>query len=190
VGRDEQVNLDQPEKLTEQMRLSEGLINSDMDLDQRMQLTEEEDMRNLLMIGGFGIFLPFAQEEANVCVADDAATKEEQSQLTMTVREEEELEQVFETAQAQAELDEEDDDHSEEWLNIFIQEDENTATGEVAKAEEEGEDKIFFVDLWEQIESLEERVKVQGVHIQQVKLETDEGGMGDHGDLLICQNFL
>jgi hypothetical protein len=23
-----------------------------------------------------------------------------------------------------------------------------------------------------------------------VKLETDEGGMGDHGDLLMCQNFL
>jgi hypothetical protein len=31
---------------------------------------------------------------------------------------------------------------------------------------------------------------VQGVHIQQVKLETDEGGMGDHGDLLMCQNNL
>jgi hypothetical protein len=55
------------------------------------------------MIGGIGVFLPFAQEEAKFCVADDAATTEEQSQLTMTVREEEELEQVFETAQAQAE---------------------------------------------------------------------------------------
>jgi hypothetical protein len=28
---------------------------------------------------------------------------------------------------------------------------------------------------------------VQGVHIQQVKLETNEGGMGDHGDLLMSQ---
>jgi hypothetical protein len=34
-------------------------------------------MRNLLMIGGFGIFLPFSQEEAKVCVEDDAATVEE-----------------------------------------------------------------------------------------------------------------
>jgi hypothetical protein len=33
-------------------------------------------------------------------------------------------------------------------------------------------------------------VKVQSVHIQQVKLETDEGGMGDHDDLLMCQKFL
>jgi hypothetical protein len=44
--------------------------------------------------------------------------------------------------------------------------------------------------MWEQIEALEERVKVQGVHIQQVNLEMDEGGMGDHGDLLMCQKFL
>jgi hypothetical protein len=33
-------------------------------------------------------------------------------------------------------------------------------------------------------------VKVQSVHIQQVKLETDEGGMGDHDDLPMCQKFL
>jgi hypothetical protein len=31
---------------------------------------------------------------------------------------------------------------------------------------------------------------VQGVHIQQVKLETDEEGMGDPEDLLMCQKFL
>jgi hypothetical protein len=63
VGKNEQVNLDQPEELTEQMRLSEGLINSEMDLDQWMQLTEEEKLRDILMIGGIGVFLPFAQEE-------------------------------------------------------------------------------------------------------------------------------
>jgi hypothetical protein len=33
-------------------------------------------------------------------------------------------------------------------------------------------------------------VKVQGAHIQQVKLEADEEGMGDHDDLLMCQIFL
>jgi hypothetical protein len=37
---------------------------------------------------------------------------------------------------------------------------------------------------------MEERVKVQSVHIQQVKLEADEQGMGDHDDLLMCQIFL
>jgi hypothetical protein len=83
---------------------------------------------------------------------------------------------------------EEDDEHSEEWLNIFSQEAEKTATWEFA-AEEEEADNICFADLWEQIEALEERVKVQSVHIQQVKLETDEGGMGDHDDLLMCQKI-
>ena len=48
----------------EQMGLSEGLINSEMDLDQQVQLTEEEDLKDLLMIGGIQIFLPFSQEEA------------------------------------------------------------------------------------------------------------------------------
>jgi hypothetical protein len=33
-------------------------------------------------------------------------------------------------------------------------------------------------------------VKLQGVHIQHMKLEADEEGMGDHSDLPMCQNFL
>jgi hypothetical protein len=33
-------------------------------------------------------------------------------------------------------------------------------------------------------------VKVEGMHIQQVKLETDEENMGDHDDLPNCRNFL
>jgi hypothetical protein len=104
----------------------------------------------------------------------------------VTVREEEELEQTLEVAQA----DEEDEhyeewlitfsqeaertvalelttkelegeyEHFEEWLNIFSQETEKTATWEVAEPEEEEADNICFADLWEQIESLEERVKV------------------------------
>jgi hypothetical protein len=64
-----------------------------MNLDQQVQLTEEEDQDDLLMIGGIGVFLPCAQEEAEICVAD-GATAEEQSQLTMTVKEEE-LEQTL-----------------------------------------------------------------------------------------------
>jgi hypothetical protein len=54
------------------------------------------------------------------------------------------LEQVFETAQAQAEAREEDDEHSEEWLNIFSQEAEKTAIGEVAEA---GEEEVLALDL-------------------------------------------
>jgi hypothetical protein len=46
--------------------------------------------------------------------------------------------------------------------------------GLVEQSREEEADNIFFADLWEQIEALEERVKVQSVHIQQVKLATDE----------------
>jgi hypothetical protein len=243
VGRDEKMSWNQPEELTEKMRLSVGLMNSEMSLDQHVQLTEEEDscgfpshvnedddklktctirednLRSLMMIGGIGIFLSFAREEAEICVAD-AATVEEQSAVTVK----EELEQVFETAQAEAEAGdeenehseewlnafsqegerkevvalkltakeaEEDDEHSEEWLSIFGQETEKTATWEFAAAEEEEADNICFVDLYEKIEALERRVKVQGVHIQQVKLEADEEeSMGDHDDLPNCRKFL
>jgi hypothetical protein len=133
----------------------------------------------------------------------------------VTVRKEE-LEQISETTQAEGENEhseeclntfiqeyeedvalkltaeeaEEDDEHSEEWLNIFSQEVEETPMWEFAAEEGQEADNICFADLWEQIEALEERLKVQSVHIQQVKLETDEGGMGDHDDLLMCQKFL
>jgi hypothetical protein len=221
VGRDEQVNLDQPEELTEQMRLSEGLINSRTNLDQPMQLTEEEEHQDgILMIGGIGIFLPSAQEEAEFSVAD-AATTEEQSQLTMTVQDK--LVQVVQTAQAEERKEKErsgerlddfsqgvereeavalkltaeeeteaegEDEHSEEWLSIFSQEAEKNATWEATEAEEEEADNICFVELWEQVEALEERIKVQGMHIQQVKLEMDEEGVGDHDDLPNGQKFL
>jgi hypothetical protein len=72
----------------EQMRLSEGLINSEVSLNQPEELTEEEDLRSLLMIGGIQIFLPFAQEEAEICVADVEAATTEVGQLAETVREE------------------------------------------------------------------------------------------------------
>jgi hypothetical protein len=178
VGRDEQMSLsvglinsevswNQPRELTEQ-------VSSKKNLDQQMQLTEEEDQDDLLMIGGIGVFLPCAQEEAKICVADGATA--EQSPLTMTGKEEEELEQNLEASQA----DEEEDEHSEEWIDIFSDVAEETTTWEFAAKEEKVPDNICFVDLWGQIEALEERVKVQGMHIQQVKLETNEGGMGDH----------
>jgi hypothetical protein len=145
-----------------------------------------EDQDDILMIGGIGLFLPCAQEEVEIGVADGAVA--EQSQWMMTFKEE--LEQVFETAQAQAEAEEavalklkaeegkenenseerlndfsqedeeavelkltkeeaeEDDEHSGEWLKIFIQEDEKTTIGEFA-AEEEGAYNICFAELWQ-----------------------------------------
>jgi hypothetical protein len=53
------VNFDQPKELADQMRLSEGLINSEVSLDQHVQLMEEEDQDNIMMIGGIQIFLLF-----------------------------------------------------------------------------------------------------------------------------------
>jgi hypothetical protein len=179
-----------------------------------MKLTgEEEHQDDILMIGGIEIFLPFAQEEAENSVVHAATA--EQSQLEMTV-EEEELEQVSETAQVDEEENEcseeqlhkfsqqaeraaafeltaketeEGNEHSEEWLDIFSISVENNATEEVAEAEEEDTDSICLAELWEQIEALEDRVKVQGMHIQQVRLETDGEGVGDHDDLPNGQKF-
>jgi hypothetical protein len=93
------MSLNHPEELTEQ-------VSSGMDLDQKMQLTEEEDLRSLIMIGGIEIFLPLSPEEEEIYVANEAATAEEQSVETVK----EELEQVFETAQAEA--SDEENEHS------------------------------------------------------------------------------
>jgi hypothetical protein len=211
--------LDQLEELTEQMRLSEGLINSEMDLDQHVQLTEEEDMRDLLMIGGIGVFLPFSQEEAEVCVADGAATTE---QSAVTVREEEELEQTLEACPSR-EADEEENEHSEEWLNNFGQGDEKKEVVALKLATKEAKEKAGrFITPWEmELEMLEdwlnnpepareltevelsekvtEQKSVKG-RLQSMKSpaewqleatdEDEEEGMGDHDDLPMCQKFL
>ena len=95
-----------------------------------------------------------------------------------------------ETATWEFAAKDEEDEHSEEWLDIFSHEAEHNATEEVTEVEEEDTDNICFADLWDQLEALEERIKVQGVHIQQVKLETDQEGMGDHDDLPNGQKFL
>jgi hypothetical protein len=63
------------------------------------------------MIGGIQVFLPLSQEEAEIYVAG-AATTEEQSAETVK----EELEQTLEAAQVEA--DKEENEHSEECLNI------------------------------------------------------------------------
>jgi hypothetical protein len=142
VGRDKQMNLDKPEELTEQMRLSDSLINSENNLDQQMQLTEEEDQNDTMMIGGIGIFLPCAQEEAENRVENGIETTREQSAVTVKRKLElemnvkEKLEQTLKSAQAEMK---EDNEHSMEWLNAFSTEDEETATGEFAAEDEEDE---------------------------------------------------
>jgi hypothetical protein len=119
------VSWNQPGELTEQ-------VISKIDLDQHVQLTkEEEDQDDIMMIGGIGVFLPCSQEEVEICVADGATIE----QSAETVKEE--LEQVFETAQAQEEADEESK-HSEEWLNDFSQEAEEVVA---LKMTAEGADK-------------------------------------------------
>jgi hypothetical protein len=80
----------------------------------------------------------------------------------MTVRKEEKWEQTLEAAQE----DKKESEHSEEWLSIFNHEAKKNATEEVAEAEEEEAGNICFTDLWDQFEALEERIKVQGMHIQ------------------------
>jgi uncharacterized protein (DUF1697 family) len=77
----------------EQMRLSEGLINSEMDLDQKMQLTEEEDMRNILMIGGIEYSYHFPKRRKKSMLQSAATTKE---QSVETIRKEEGLEKILE----------------------------------------------------------------------------------------------
>jgi hypothetical protein len=93
VGRDEQMNLNQPGELTE-MRMSEGLIVLEIDLDQQVQMTKDEDQNDILMIGGISIFLPFSLEEVENFIAD-VAISEEQSAVTVKQK----LEQMVGTAQ-------------------------------------------------------------------------------------------
>ena len=70
------------------------------------------------------------------------------------------------TIEEKGEDEEEKNEHSEEWLSIFNHEAKKNATEEVAEAEEEEAGNICFTDLWDQFEALEERIKVQGMHIQ------------------------
>jgi hypothetical protein len=66
------------------------------------------------------------------------------------------------------------EEHSEEWLKFFSQEAEQEITVECEPTtEEEATDSMDLVDLCEELEALERRVKMQRHLIQQVKLEID-----------------
>jgi hypothetical protein len=210
------------------MRLSVGLINSEvsrnqlgemteqvsskMDLHQQMQLIEVKDQDDILMIGGIGVFLPCAQEEAKIGVVDGAAA--EQSQRMMIVKEE--LEKTLEAAQA-----EEENEHSEECLNIFSQEAERAIALELA-AKEAKEQAGKVITPWEmELAMLEDWLNNPGLakELTEVELsgkvtkqqvsqretaelksaaewqleatdEDEERSMGDHGDLPDCRKFL
>jgi hypothetical protein len=132
------------------MRLPESLINSEVSSDQQVQLIEDEDscgflshvnedddklktftiqeadLRSLIMIGGIEVFLPLAQEKGKICVADAATTG---GQLAETVAEG--LEQIFEAAQ-----EGEENEHSEEWLNIFSQKAEEAVASKLTTKEQ------------------------------------------------------
>jgi len=170
------------------MRLSEGLVNSEMswnhpeelteqvgsriDFDQQVQMTEGGDQDDILMIGGIELFLPCAQEEAESCVAGEA-TAEEQSQLEMTVRKERKLEQECEIAQAQTKVDEKEDEHSEGWLITFSQEDEITVALEltVEGAKKDGEHSEEWLDIFshkDEQNATEEVVEVEEEEIENI----------------------
>jgi hypothetical protein len=167
------------------------------------------------MIGGIGIFLPLAQEEAEICVAG-AATTEEQS--AETVRKEE-LEQISEAAQAEGK----ENEHSEEWLNDFSQGAEKKEAAALKLAAKEAKEQAGrFITPWEmELEMLEdwlnnpepareltevelsEKVTEQKVSQEETAElksaaewqleatdEDEEEGMGDHSDLPMCQKFL
>jgi hypothetical protein len=57
-------------------------------------------------------------------------------------------------------------DNSKEWLNFFCQVDEQEMTAALKPVVEEEVEKMYFVDLYEELEALERRVMVQSLHIQ------------------------
>jgi hypothetical protein len=151
-----------------EMRLCESLMNSEVSSYQQGMLvsgdscgfadhvnedddklktctTQEEDRRNLLMVGGIQIFLPGSPVEVRICVADEGATTGE-GQPDVTVKGE--VEQMLETAQ------EEENEHSKEWLNSFSQGAEETAALKLT-AEKEQADRL--ITPWEmELEILED----------------------------------
>jgi hypothetical protein len=121
------------------------------------------------MIGGIQIFLPLSLVEVRACVAE--AAERQPAEIVM----EEEVEQTPMFSQ------EAEDENSTKWLKIFSQEagQEIIAVLETVEEEEEEEeeeaDNMDFANLYEELEALERKVMVKGLHIQQDKLEEGSG---------------
>jgi hypothetical protein len=73
------------------MRPYESLMKSGESLNQREELTEEEDQKSFMMIGGIHVFLLGSQVKAS---AHDESSTEEEGQPTVTIKEKEEMEQT------------------------------------------------------------------------------------------------
>jgi hypothetical protein len=117
-------------------------------------------------IGGIYIFLPSAQEEAGFYDADAAG---EQSQLRMTVKEEEELEQTLKAAQAG-----EENDCSKEQLNNFSRVAEQRSVVEMgltAKAQAGAKEEDEHSEEWLSIFSMKLKTMQQG-RLQKQKKKT------------------
>jgi hypothetical protein len=88
------------------------------------------------------------------------------------------------------------EEHSAKLLKIFSQEAEQEMTVVLEPATEEEADNINFVDLYKELESLERRIMVQSLHIQQVKLEIDGGAyqpeeqLEEDGDVLAKRVYI
>jgi hypothetical protein len=151
------------------VRLSESLRDSGVSSNQQGVLIGE-DHKRILMIGGIQVFLPHSPVEASEGVANGATRG---GQPTETVKEEEEMEQTLTFPQ------EAENEHSTKWLKILSQEvgQEITVVLETVEEEEEEEEanNMDFATLCEELETLERRVMVQSLHIQQAKLEAGSG---------------
>jgi hypothetical protein len=111
-----------------------------MDLDQQMQLTEEEDLRDLLMIGGIQVFLPFSREEAKIYVVGVTIIE---GKLAETVKEE--LEQISKAAR-----EKEENENSKEWLNSFSQEAKRNESATLKLTAEEAKEQAYrLLTPWE-----------------------------------------
>jgi hypothetical protein len=85
----------------------------------------------------------------------------------VTVIEEEEEEQILESSLVEGE------EHSIELLRNFSQEAEQKMTTALEPTKEEEAGSMDFAELYKELESLERRVIMQSIHIQQDELERD-----------------
>jgi hypothetical protein len=72
-------------------------MNSEVSSYQQEEMTEKEDQKSIMMIGGIKVFLPHSLVEASVCVSN-AATTERQPAVTVK-----EMEQMSEASQGEEE---------------------------------------------------------------------------------------
>jgi hypothetical protein len=115
-------------------------MSSELSSYQQGQLTEKEDQRNLLMIGGIEIFLPHSPREAKTCVADTTTTKRQPT--VNFVKKEGEKKLMFIPS-------EEGKENSEEWHHSFSQEAETKKIATTLKLTTEEEHADEVLTPWE-----------------------------------------